>query len=1103
MSAGQALGAVAGFFLGGPFGAAAGMAGAWQGMLVGGMVQNILDPPRGPHMEGPRLSDLTQQISGYGAAIPRSYGTFPIMGNVFWIENNRLKEVATTTSQGGGKGGGGGSATQTTYAYYGTFAVGLCEGPVLGVRRIWVGANLLYDAGSTDIGAIQASNQAATFFKLYPGTDTQLPDPRMQSTVGVANTPAYRGLAYLVFYDFPLASYGNSIAGAQVRVEVLKTGSYTHPKGEGTQVAVVSYPYANSFYDVCDDPVTNSVWFFSQGPAQLYKISKADHSVVIIPLPVTYPVQMVFHRNTNAVWVASGGNIAKVNIFSGAGTTYPIPGTYTADLVPDPDGNTLWVSTQGTYYSPDFRVSSIDAGSGLILKSFVFPSYVKFLFFDHSGNLWGVFMSYSGAVSIARLDESDGTLSNVLTLTELNANFAAIAYDSDLNNLWVSSWGPFPLLKINLSALSYETFYGWNYYYVPGIIYNPKTRTLWFVRGYYGYHIVEIDPVSGAILFDYSSSMSYPYCICLDAETNAVWSGSSSSAQLVQKVNCADYGITSAGATLSSIVSAEMLKSRLLTAGDIDTSLVTSTVRGFAVSSTGSIRSALDPLQGAFPFDVVQRGYVIRCVPRGTTSVATIAIAELDAKAAGNQPGVQLSRMREMDSVLPARLNIQYLDSDREYNIGEQYAERLNTAAVNVLTVNLPMVLTATEAAGKAEVLLYLYWLERFDVNFSLPPGYNGLEPADVVVINDHGTLHELRLTNINYTSGGWLECAAKYNKASLYTPVAVGATGTAGGVTLTSNSLTRYELLDIPLLQDSMDTPGFTLAMCGYLPGWPGGVLYRSEDAGQTWTPVQGCTRPGSSIGYAGTAIAAHDGHLIDKASVLAVTLISGALYSTTEAQMLAGANHFSYGSDGRWEIIAAQNCILQGDGSYRLTDLLRGRFGTEWASGLHIAGDKLVALDSSTLNFVTGNLNQIGTSRSWRGITLGQTLDTDSNQSWTYQGVNLECLSPVELNGNRNPASSDWALSWTRRTRIGGEWRDYVDASLGEAAENYAVEIWNAGYTTKKRTLSASTSAVSYSSAQQVADFGGNQGTLYLKIAQMSASVGTGYYLQQSITR
>lgn len=70
--------------------------------------------------------------------------------------------------------------------------------------------------------------------------------------------------------------------------------------------------------------------------------------------------------------------------------------------------------------------------------------------------------------------------------------------------------------------------------------------------------------------------------------------------------------------------------------------------------------------------------------------------------------------------------------------------------------------LTATEAAGKAEVLLYLYWLERYDLAVALPPTYNPIEPGDVVtLVTPEGNV-TLRLTAVNYTSDGRLECQAK-----------------------------------------------------------------------------------------------------------------------------------------------------------------------------------------------------------------------------------------------------------------------------------------------------------------------------------------------------
>ena len=57
------------------------------------------------------------------------------------------------------------------------------------------------------------------------------------------------------------------------------------------------------------------------------------------------------------------------------------------------------------------------------------------------------------------------------------------------------------------------------------------------------------------------------------------------------------------------------------------------------------------------------------------------------------------------------------------------------------------------------------------------------------------------------------------------------------------------------------------------------------------------------------------------------------------------------------------------------------------------------------------------------------------------------------------------------------------------------------DSGYTTLKRTLTASTPTVTYTNANQVTDFGSGQTVLYLKIYQLSAIVGRGYSLTVSV--
>ena len=449
-----------------------------------------------------------------------------------------------------------------------------------------------------------------------------------------------------------------------------------------------------------------------------------------------------------------------------------------------------------------------------------------------------------------------------------------------------------------------------------------------------------------------------------------------------------------------------------------------------------------------------------------------------------------------MDSQLHRRVTVQHLDYDREYNVGTQYAERLNTSAINATVLDLPIVMTATEAAGKAEVLLYLYWLERYDVAVNLPPTYHHLEPGDVVtLVTPEGNV-SLRLTAVTYTSDGRVECQAKYANPAVYTPTAVAADpAVTGPTTITPVGASVYALLDLPLVISAQSGPSFIAVMTGALAGWDGGVLMQSTDAGSTWSSLQDFGPPGATMGTCTNVIGVVEPRLIDSASVLNVTLTQGELYSVTQLAMLGGANHFAYGADGRWEIIAAKTCTLVSGKSYTLQDMLRGRFGTEWAMGTHSAGDVVVLLDTNDVETILSESSQIGLPYLYRGVTLNRDIDSDTNRTFTYRGINLKPLSPVYVTGVGSLVTNDWTLSWIRRTRVGGEWRDGVDADLGESLEKYEVDIFSdSSYTTVKRTLTVYSQTATYTSAQQVTDFGANQTNLYFKVYQISSIVGRG---------
>ncbi|MCO5092557.1 glycoside hydrolase/phage tail family protein [Bosea sp. (in: a-proteobacteria)] len=192
----QVAGAALGTALGGPVGGAIGQA---LGGLAGASLDQAWLGGSGGNkiVDGPRLKEVNGLAATEGAAIPRVYGRARLGGQLIWA--TRIEEevtVAITRTKSGGKGGRSTKTYETTYSYYANLAIGLCEGPIAFIRRIWV------DGREYDV-------QTAAM-RLHRGDEVQAPDPLIVAKEA-GEAPAYRGLAYVVFERFPLADYGNRV----------------------------------------------------------------------------------------------------------------------------------------------------------------------------------------------------------------------------------------------------------------------------------------------------------------------------------------------------------------------------------------------------------------------------------------------------------------------------------------------------------------------------------------------------------------------------------------------------------------------------------------------------------------------------------------------------------------------------------------------------------------------------------------------------------------------------------------------------------------------------------------------------------------------------
>lgn len=154
--------------------------------------------------------------------------------------------------------------------------------------------------------------------------------------------------------------------------------------------------------------------------------------------------------------------------------------------------------------------------------------------------------------------------------------------------------------------------------------------------------------------------------------------------------------------------------------------------------------------------------------------------------------------------------------------------------------------------------------------------------------------------------------------------------------------------------------------------------------------------------------------------------------------------------------------------------------------------AGARFVLIDGA-LTRVTQTIDEIGLPFNWKvGPTSRNIGDPSYLQvSHAFRGEGLKPLSPVHVRGERDSGGS-LSLSWTRRSRSGGDTWETAEVPLVEASERYEVDILDG--TTVKRTIATTGHSAAYPAADQIADFGSLQGLLDIRVCQLSEMAGRG---------
>jgi len=166
-------------------------------------------------------------FSDTSAYIPIVFGTVLLGANIIWISEPSYDDEERPTIN---------------------FAVGICEGVVDRVTKMWIGADLVLDTTSTSAIISPLVAEYDFSVKTFSGSNTQKVAPEMLTSFG--RNVGYRGLAVVYIENYPITGVENTMP--EIRLEVSTGSSGGTVAWEDTTIvtdatATVVSPYSRRF----------------------------------------------------------------------------------------------------------------------------------------------------------------------------------------------------------------------------------------------------------------------------------------------------------------------------------------------------------------------------------------------------------------------------------------------------------------------------------------------------------------------------------------------------------------------------------------------------------------------------------------------------------------------------------------------------------------------------------------------------------------------------------------------------------------------------------------------------------------------------------------
>ncbi|MGB7243278.1 MAG: glycoside hydrolase/phage tail family protein [Sulfitobacter sp.] len=535
--------------------------------------------------------------------------------------------------------------------------------------------------------------------------------------------------------------------------------------------------------------------------------------------------------------------------------------------------------------------------------------------------------------------------------------------------------------------------------------------------------------------------------------------------------------------SLASVVG-ELCRKAGLTA--YDTAGLFGTVRGFSVSDTSDVRSALQPLMLRYAFDAIERDGLLQFRMRDGKGAVALDRSRL---AVSTDMDGTVEQSRSSDAEMAGRVRLQFVQADANFDVLAEEAVLPDAATHAVSSSEIPMVLTRVEGRQTAERWLTEARVARDAIRLALPPSQLDIGAGDVIALPADQAETE-GLYRIDRVEQGHLQLIEAVRiEPGVYRPLDM------------TDELVNLQAFvpPVPVLPFFMDLPLMRGDEVPHAPHiavtaqpWPGTVaVYQS--ATDSNFQLQSILPARSVIGVTETALLRAPAGIWDRGEVLQVKLTSGTLSAVETNALLSGANLAAIGdgSADRWEVFQFRDVQLIAPNTYWLSMRLRGQVGSDGIMpDVWPQGSWFVLLNGTPSQLdLSPNLRRVV--QTYRVGPARRAVDDPSyvEQIHAFDGIGLRPYAPAHLTYDVMPGG-DYAFAWIRRTRIEGDGWDAPEVPLGEEVESYRVQVLKNG--NLLREAQSNQSQWEYSAAMQTEDAVSTP--FVVKVAQVSASFGAG---------